>query len=423
MSNVIRSDGAGGVESVDDTPVDPISQQAAADASIPNTTVEIGGGEIDLTDLEDDRFSAIVREYMEANPDGPNGSPGATTTVPADGAVATGENGAGGDAGDIGPDGTPGAATSTTTTEGDLNGTVGSSAGDPGSGGAGADSNQAGLDALVARYGVTPAEAENIISTVAGWDAETLARVNAAVSQPRPMPAPNAAASGFGSPGVVAPDAAPGGVYQAPMYQQGIPAQGGPGATALTTPPAPDLSNLVEFAPGLKEWVENTQTQILTQQQQLAAYQAQVAQTAQIEQQNADRINREQMSQAHEEFKAKYSHLSPADLAAVEQRAIQMQTMPNYMRQMGHAGQAFTAAMETAMWSDPNIRNQAIQAQAAEQLALSQRVETRRQAAGSLSNSNGSVSRTPPAQDPKTMTPEQRNAAMIAEVASSIANR
>ncbi len=425
---VVIEPGADNTSSTNTNPelgLDPISQ--AAD----NETPASGG-----IDAPDD-LAAEFETYVQGIIDGAerlNGiDPDADDpqTNAQDGESAP-PNAAGEGTGGVGGIGSPDAPGLDSTTNGDSNGPAVRNSGDSGDSG-GSGSGAQDLTSIAQALGMTPEEAAQSLQFIAGLNSDQVGQIQQIVQPQRP-----AAASGFGNPvpGSTAPGgpgAGQAGVYTDPYSgqtqfqpQQPIPAQGQPGMPiqqpAPNTPPAPDLSALVDIVPGLSEWVQYQNQQNEQLNQKLSFYETQAQQTAQIELDNRRRADEAAIASAAEQFRAANPNLSDEQFQTVAGRVVQMQVFPSFVQaNNGDVGKAYSAAMETMMYADPTLRQQLFQAQHDAMLEQQAGIKNRRdRAAGASAAGGGSAPRSTPAPDPRNMTPQQKNDAMIAEVAAGM---
>lgn len=229
-------------------------------------------------------------------------------------------------------------------------------------------------------------------------------------SAPSPStPAPQSAASGSGDPGAVAP--------------QGSPAV--PGSDLPTTPapaalpPLPDLSVFSELAPELAPYLESLAAQQQQVAQQTAWFQQQQAQQAQyLAQQEQARVTR-LLEAGDAQFRAEHADLTDQDFTALSERVVNLQLLPALVHQHGDVTVAYKEALTTAMFSDPQYRDRLIQTRVDQYANDSREIEQRRQRAASIGGTGGSVPRVPTqaAASASELTPQQRTAAIAAEIA------
>jgi hypothetical protein len=118
-----------------------------------------------------------------------------------------------------------------------------------------------------------------------------------------------------------------------------------------------------------------------------------------------------------QQFAAEYK-LEPAEMERLEQAIVQYQSLTGHIRYTGDYAAGMRSALEQAYWADPELRSRALNAQIVEQAAKDaetrQQTSAKKRKAGSLSGSGGSVPRTAPVPS----TPQDKRAAMVAEIAS-----
>ena len=122
---------------------------------------------------------------------------------------------------------------------------------------------------------------------------------------------------------------------------------------------------------------------------------------------------------ATQAFQSKYG-LDDAAIAEIHRKAQANEALLQQAYQTtGDAAQAYYSAFETILWADPTLRQRAIEHEAATTVAAQQDINNRKARAGSLAGSGGSVPRqsTPPS------TPQDRNAAIVAELRAAMQQR
>ena len=194
------------------------------------------------------------------------------------------------------------------------------------------------------------------------------------------------------------------------------PALGQPGMPIA--PVTPDLAVLAEVAPDLAPYLAQLQTTLTAQADQLAQYQATTAQT-QAYQANQERDRQMGLIRAGQTaFMEAHPTLSAEQVDSLARRAAELQVMPALVKQHdGAIDKAYVAAMDTAMWSDPDYRAELIQSATVAAAESSAALTARKGKAGALTGAAGSVSRSATTPVPKNRV--ERQAAMAREIAAS----
>lgn len=231
------------------------------------------------------------------------------------------------------------------------------------------------------------------VEQLVGWAQQRTAdewqRINGAL-------APQPAASGSGTP---APDATTSGAGDG----QQIP------DLAVLGELSPEL---VPFLKNLHESVQATQAQLAAEQRRMAEWQAS---QAQVQQQQAMAT----IEAAGTQWKERHPGLTDADWDRIQRHAVDLQVLPGLIHQNGgDHGSAYQQALDTAMWSLPDLRARAVQAQIDQHTSQLAATAERRRNAASLSGTSGSAPRMSEPVQPATQ--QERNAAIVRELTEAI---
>jgi hypothetical protein len=251
--------------------------------------------------------------------------------------------------------------------------------------------------------GLTPEQAQAVADVLSG-DYQLTPRERAQQAAQQAQHAAGAAgqppaASGSGAPGYASPAT--------------------PGQPAPSTP-APPTINPDDFVdPALARYViqqQEYQAQLIASQ--TAAYQQQLRQVGEYQaQQHMDKVAVE-AQQGRDQFAAKYP-FDTRELADIENKAVKMQLVAGFQQEGMSTPAAVVKALESAMWADDTYRA-AILAHQSSAPAITQAAQDdlarRRNRASSLA-SGAAVSRTTPRPDPRTLSPQDRAAAIAKELA------
>jgi len=244
--------------------------------------------------------------------------------------------------------------------------------------------------------------------------------LNPGLVAPAAPPYPSAA-SGSGVPAPVGPPPGAGSFSQYPAVgQPGIPLQPQPQPGNVPSI-REQLGEIAEIAPGLATVLE-------TQEQRLAAQQAEIQRYQQFQAEQAQRqiaAEREQIAEGvragDAQFIESHPELSEVDIHYIRNTALQSGLMATQMPLHGNdAAKAYQATLETIMWSDPKYRNLLVQQQATEVARRQAEVAERRENASALTGNPGSVPRESQSA-PALQTPEGRQMGMREYIAQAIA--
>lgn len=244
--------------------------------------------------------------------------------------------------------------------------------------------------------GIPDDRARQMLEWVASLDDEQVQKINAALA-----PEPTAAASGHGTPAPTAP------------------ADGAGDAL----PDMPDLSLLAEAVPGFAEYLAAVDRSVRTGQTRIDSLGRQQASLADIEAKRNRAATDAAIDAGIEAFR-EANPLSDTQFDSVMQRATDLQVLPSLVTRFnGDVSAAMQEALGTAMWSDPNLREELVQYRL--NAIGEQQVETkaRKQRAASLSGGSGSVPGSRTSAAPVTLTPEQHRDAMVQKIAAEINGR
>lgn len=203
-----------------------------------------------------------------------------------------------------------------------------------------------------------------------------------------------------------------------------VPVQGSGGGSPVheppvTQPPAPAPTPPIDpgafLDPAAAQHMQALQDRIdaMAAQQQV---QAQQQAEQQFSQQQA--VLQAGLIAAKDEFKAAHQ-LTDADLDRVIARTTSMQVIPGLIASNpGNPKAAFVGGFEAALYSDPVLRHQAIQREAAIEAERARKLTEKKGRASSVGGTGGPVPRTAPARRP--LTPEQAVDGMTAEIEAAM---
>jgi len=233
---------------------------------------------------------------------------------------------------------------------------------------------------------------------------------------------PQSAASGSGTPTPVAPTsvAGVGGTYPP------NPAVGQPGMPI--TPPATQkldprtaLGEMAELVPGLATYLEQVQADQTALQTELASYRQQQASQMQAQADAEQARIVAGIQSGHESFVASHPELDATDLHYLQSEALAAGLVAPLMAKHGNdPSAAYSAALETIMWSTPKYRDQIVQQQAQAAAQQQAEINDRRNNAAALGGSGGSVSRDTQPAPASTMNSDQRQLSLREAIAAAI---
>lgn len=140
---------------------------------------------------------------------------------------------------------------------------------------------------------------------------------------------------------------------------------------------------------------------------------------AQVVEYQRDRINQQILADAQSQINSSITDwnnrykLSDPDLKKVQTRAAEIGTVGTLVSAGRSVYSATNDAMEAAFWSIPELRNQFLTAQTEDQKRQAVVDRKKQQKLSALAGRGGS---TPPRQPPESLTREQRQEAMVAEL-------
>lgn len=241
----------------------------------------------------------------------------------------------------------------------------------------------------------------------------TPAQVQAVQAALNPAPQPQVYSPAASGPGVPAPVVPVGGTPAGAGY-----------APPLAQPaPVVDWSVLDAAVPGAGTVIASLQQQTQAQAQQLAAYQQQQAELAAQQAQSQQSQTQAQVDAAWDTYRAAHTDLASTDLDYIYQRGVQMQTFPALVRQHnGNIEAALHATLDGAMWSDPRFRDRALQSSMTQTAQVQAGIDAKKNRMAALNGTTGTVPRSGRPTNPATLTPQQRTAAIAAELAADQAN-
>lgn len=233
---------------------------------------------------------------------------------------------------------------------------------------------------------------------------------------------PQSAASGSGTPTPVAPTsvAGVGGTYPP------NPAVGQPGVpiTPPATPkldPRTALGEMAELVPGLATYLEQVQADQTALQSELASYRQQQANQLQAQADAEQSRIVAGIQSGHESFVASHPELDATDLHYLQSEALAAGLVAPLMAKHGNdPSAAYSAALETIMWSTPKYRDQIVQQQAQAAAQQQAEINDRRNNAAALGGSGGSVSRDTQPAPASTMNSDQRQLSLREAIAAAI---
>jgi hypothetical protein len=179
-----------------------------------------------------------------------------------------------------------------------------------------------------------------------------------------------------------------------------------------------DPRELDDMVPGLGSYLTTLQAQQAQQAALIAQTQSQAAQLAAYQAQVQAQETDAQLAAGVDAFRASHADLTEADVDNLMSSAARLQILPGLAQQHGSIQGGVVAALETALWADPNYRTRAIQSQVESFAQTSATVSQRKAKAAALSGGTPTPDRNPAAPDPRTMTDDQRRQAMAAEIAN-----
>jgi hypothetical protein len=215
---------------------------------------------------------------------------------------------------------------------------------------------------------------------------------------------------------VQAVDALLSGQYRLEPVQPQTPNAGSPQATPPSpAPPSQDEGEWLD--PRAQQEISALKAQLTELQQTFTQNLTPVVQT----QQQADFNARlAAINAAHADFQTRYD-LPDEAMQTLEASIAEGQILPGLAQRHGSLQAGMNAALEMMFWTTPTYREPYVQSRVASQQAEQHQDDTatlRKQHLTALSGSGGSV----PRREPVPSTPEDRHAAMVAEIAAGMTN-